>query len=271
MKFANALVSRFLEMLGVGLSTQKSKGRSLRLAGIGFHKILGLLRASPHAGAFNPNHKELILSNFRSQLGQDVFALSLLGPNKQGFFVEFGATNGIDLSNSYLLETCFGWNGILCEPAVGWKNDLIKNRTAVIDARCVFSESNLVLSFSETTVPELSALRGFGESDEHSGVRQPMRTYEVKTVSLLDLLKEHDAPPHIDLLSIDTEGSEFEILKAFDFSQYTFGAICVEHNYTISRDKVRELLVSNGYRQVFSELSDFDDWFVPSTSRILSA
>jgi len=80
---------------------------------------------------------------------------------------------------------------------------------------------------------------------------------------LLDLLIRHNAPKHVDFLSVDTEGSEFEILNAFDFSKYSFGAICVEHNYLENRPKVQQILVANGYRQVYPELSDFDDWFIP--------
>jgi hypothetical protein len=84
----------------------------------------------------------------------------------------------------------------------------------------------------------------------------------VETVSLEDLLLDYKAPKHIDFLSIDTEGSEFEILNAFDFRKYSFGVICVEHNFTINRDKIRALLEGNGYKQVHVELSEFDDWFV---------
>ena len=49
----------------------------------------------------------------KSQLKQDIFVLLETGFKRNGFFVEFGATNGIDLSNTYLLEKRFGWNGIL--------------------------------------------------------------------------------------------------------------------------------------------------------------
>jgi len=45
-----------------------------------------------------------LLANSKSQLRQDLFVLSQLGFKRGGFFVEFGATNGIDLSNSYLLD-----------------------------------------------------------------------------------------------------------------------------------------------------------------------
>jgi hypothetical protein len=68
-------------------------------------------------------------------------------------------------------------------------------------------------------------------------------------------------------MSVDTEGSEFEILEAFDFSQYTFGSIVVEHNFTSTRQKVCDLLASKGYRQVYRDLSDFDDWFVLATNQ----
>ena len=58
-----------------------------------------------------------MLPRSRSQLRQDIFVLCTLDFKRNGFFVEFGATNGVDLSNSYLLETEFNWTGILAEPA----------------------------------------------------------------------------------------------------------------------------------------------------------
>jgi hypothetical protein len=54
----------------------------------------------------------------QSQYKQDIFVLTQLGFKRNGYFAEFGATNGLELSNSYLLERQFGWSGILAEPAV---------------------------------------------------------------------------------------------------------------------------------------------------------
>ena len=271
MNWVKGFVHRFFASLGIGALSLQGLRRMQRLAGLGLRRFEWLLMGSPFASSFTDTHKEIILSNFHSQLGQDVFALSLVGPNSPGFFVEFGATNGIDSSNTYLLESKFGWRGILCEPATQWHERLRKNRTAFIDSRCVFSESGLSISFLETSNPELSTVNGFGESDEHAQTRLVNRSYEVETVSLLDLLKKHNAPTHIDFLSIDTEGSELEILTTFDFSQYTFGGISVEHNFTSNRQAIKRLLEANGYRQVYPELSDFDDWFVLATNQNIPA
>ena len=90
-----------------------------------------------------------VLPKSKSQLRQDLFVLNQLNYKKGGYFVEFGATNGIDLSNTYLLEKNFGWQGILAEPSIGWHNDLIKNRKCNIDKNCVWIKSNELLNFNE--------------------------------------------------------------------------------------------------------------------------
>ena len=58
--------------------------------------------------------KQNILEDSRSQLGADFVALNLFG--SKGFFVEFGAADGLENSNTYLLEQS-GWTGILAEPS----------------------------------------------------------------------------------------------------------------------------------------------------------
>jgi FkbM family methyltransferase len=211
-------------------------------------------------------HTELLkyLPKSQSQLRQDLLVLYLENFKRKGFFVEFGATNGIDLSNTYLLETEFGWDGILAEPAVCWQPDLKLNRMAAIENRCVWSSSGAHIEFNETAIPELSTVDSFSYSDLHSTGRKTGKRYIVETISINDLLKEYKAPRHIDYLSIDTEGSEFEILSSLDFEQYSFGVITCEHNFTIGREKIHALLNSHGYTRIFTEISGFDDWYVRS-------
>jgi FkbM family methyltransferase len=116
--------------------------------------------------------------------------------------------------------------------------------------------------FNEVSVGELSTIASYSDTDSHANVRKTGKTYEVKTVSLTDLLHRYQAPREIDYLSIDTEGSEFEILNNFDFVEHQFRVITCEHNYTPMREKIFDLLCRNGFTRVFEDVSMFDDWYV---------
>jgi len=210
----------------------------------------------------NQEELDALTAKSKSQLGQDMFVLSELGFKKDGYFVEFGATNGVDLSNTYLLEKDLGWTGILAEPAKVWAEALTKNRKCHIDYDCVWSTSGEVLEFNEVNAAELSTISTFSGVDEHATTRTSGTKYLVTTISLLDLLKKYNAPKEIDYLSIDTEGSEFDILNAFDFDAYKFKVITCEHNFTPMRVKIYELLTSKGYTRKHTEYSRFDDWYV---------
>ena len=198
----------------------------------------------------------------KSQIRQDLFVLSELRFKQNGYFVDFGATNGLDISNSYLLETQFNWKGILAEPAKKWHKDLKKNRKANIDTSCVWSETGKELMFNEVEDAKLSTINEFSSNDQHEDLRKTGKQYKVKTISLNDLLAKYKAPKLIDYLSIDTEGSELEILKNFDFNNYKFKVITCEHNLNKNREEIYKLLTKNGYTRKFIEISQFEDWYI---------
>ena len=203
------------------------------------------------------------LPKSKSQLRQDLFVLSRNDFKKNGFFIEFGATDGIALSNTYLLEHEFQWKGILAEPATIWLAALTQNRpNSAIENRCVWKESDLTLEFSEARRPELSSIASFASGDSHAIKRRNSRKYEVSTISINHLLRKHYAPKTIDYLSIDTEGSEFEILDSLDFDEYRIQTITVEHNFTGQRSRIFDLLIKKGYRRIYENISLWDDWYV---------
>ena len=202
------------------------------------------------------------LKGSHSQLLQDLFVLHRTGEKRNGYFVEFGATDGVSLSNTYMLERDYGWSGIVAEPARGWHERLRANRRCRISTLCVWDVSGASLPFNEAPVGELSTIASYSGGDAHAGAREGGRHYAVSTVSLNDLLDMHDAPGEIDYLSIDTEGSELRILAAFDFSRRRIGCISVEHNFTPARRQLHELLTDRGYRRVFESISFWDDWYV---------
>ena len=223
---------------------------------------------------FNAKDKEILSNEFInysfSQLGQDFIAIVLARGKQNGFFVEFGACDGIRHSNTFSLEKIFNWNGILAEPSKIWHDSLIKYRSCVIDKRCVYSESNVLMSFLEVQkkknishgAPSLSKFANNG--DWASKLRLGNhKKYKVKTISLNDLLEENNAPEKIDFMSIDTEGSELEIIKNFNFDKYKIKFLCIEHNFVNkTRKKINQILKFNGYKQIYKRLSDFDDWYI---------
>lgn len=224
-----------------------------------------------------PQGKRELIAPFlpysKAQLAQDLFALAFAEGTGPGFFVEFGATDGLSLSNTWLLEKKLGWTGILAEPAKTWHGALERNRSCIIDRRCVARASGQQYQFLEVAncvegTPELSSIEGYANNgDWASSIRLKNSTrYDVETVSLDDLLDQHNAPSQIQFLSLDTEGSELEILQAYDFNRRKIHAICVEHNYvTKTRSEIRLLLLEMGYRQVLQRVSRWDDWYVLSS------
>lgn len=202
------------------------------------------------------------------EMGQDLLALVLANYKTNGFFVEFGAFNGKSYSNTYILEKDYNWNGIVAEPGKVFHKELFENRGVKIDTRAVTDVSGRYLTFKETN--DHLGLSGivehvYNNGDMHVNTRKNSsgNTYLVETVSLNDLLREHQAPNFIDYLSLDTEGSEPLILEAFDFSKYKIGYISVEHNYVDSaRNKIYDILTINGYQRILTDMSKYDDWYV---------
>lgn len=231
--------------------------------------LLGV-RGRQQRNVLDHKHSEFLtycLANYpesRAQLFQDFYVLCRLSLKTAGYFVEFGATDGLTISNTHVLEKLMGWTGILAEPFPVWHDALAANRGCIIDTRCVWEKSGEQLRFLGTrNEPELATLESFRDCDNHKGTRaKDPSIFTVETVSLNDLLDRNSAPKVIDYLSVDTEGSEYTILKAFDFEAHRPRIITVEHNYMEGpREQIRMLLHAQGYVREFEDLSRWDDWY----------
>ena len=159
-----------------------------------------------------------------SQLFQDLFAYFFCGQTNNGTFLEFGATDGASLSNTLFLEKYCNWQGLLIEPSPQWHAQLKKNRVnAKISTDCVFSSTGEKVSFFVSDAGVLSTIDAFRKSDLKSMPGNAEKRNEngynvdVRTISLNDVHKTLLDEKSVDYVSIDTEGSEFEILRNFDF------------------------------------------------------
>lgn len=203
-----------------------------------------------------------LLPSSKGEIFQDIFVALCLDSLESGFFVEFGATDGVHGSNSWLLEKVLGWNGILAEPGRAWQHSLARNRNCTIETDCVWSSTGRQLEFKQADDAGFSTLSRYVDKDRHSVRRASGKTYFVKTVSLHDMLMRANAPKNIDYLSIDTEGSEYDILSSFPFGCWDISILTVEHNFRNDRAAMQELIQGHGFARVLPHLSRFDDWYV---------
>ena len=202
-----------------------------------------------------------LVQKSKAQLNQDIWVVGETNRKRGGFFVEIGAFDGIQHSNTYLLEKEFGWSGILVEPNPDCLASLKQHRSAAISTKAVSSEEGTVDFVRVREEPALSAVAVHADGDRHATQRRDSDVIAVDTITLDDLLREHGAPGHIDFLSVDTEGNEYDILSSFDFSKYQIDLISVEHNHTPRELEIERLLHKFGFRRVHRRITRFDAWY----------
>tara|TARA_B100000700_G_scaffold72511_1_gene80947 strand:- start:1026 stop:2309 length:1284 start_codon:yes stop_codon:yes gene_type:complete len=195
-----------------------------------------------------------------SQLGQDLWVLEWFSYKRSGFFVEFGATDGVLLSNTFLLEKEFEWAGLLAEPNPKFFEKLRANRSQICSDECISSKTGDTVDF--VLADEFGGIHDFAAKGMH---KEKVKDYEnqgkiikKETISLHDFLLKHNAPKNIDYLSIDTEGSEYSILANFPFDKWNIALITVEHNFEAQRGRIFELLSEIGYKRIEKQ---WDDWY----------
>ncbi len=193
-----------------------------------------------------------------SQFNQDINVLAFYRYKKHGFFLDVGAYDGVYLSNTYLLEKEYNWKGICFEPLRKEFEKLRETRSAVCINKAVFHETGLKKQFSVC-----NALSGITDCiDKYLWVKDG-DSYKVETIRLDDAIYEHDAivPYFIDYMSLDTAGSEFDILQSFDFKNYRIGFMTIEHNFIEpKRTNIRNFLLSKGY--VYVGQNHVDDVYI---------
>ena len=211
----------------------------------------------------NFNHFCQRTTNYqKSQLRQDLFILFITNFKQNGYFIEAGASDGVTFSNTFTLEKNFNWQGILIEPCLYWKELLSKNRTCHIGYKALWKENNSVLFNEIQNNPILSHISFVDSSSWMFDINQEKKSqYVIPSITLIDILKYYDAPNVIDYLSLDIEGSEYDVLNSFDFETYDIKIITVEHNYSPNREKIFNLL-QNKYNRVLTEISGKEDWYI---------
>ena len=190
----------------------------------------------------------------------DLKLIDALDPETTGIFIEIGGSDGLQQSNSVLLEK-LGWSGILIEPNPASYARCVKTRPniKVAHAACVsadFEKSHVTLT--DVGLMSLTSQSAFDEDQREEWLSRGERTggrsrqlIEVPAVPISVLLDRYGIKD-VDLLLLDVEGAEIDVLQGLDFSKHAPRYILAEDDFS---EDIAEFLKDKGYVKV-ATLSD---------------
>jgi FkbM family methyltransferase len=228
-------------------------------------RLITILENNSYQTVYELIKNELNL-DFKGFSGQDLIAYIHFNGKTRGFFVDIGAFDGIEISNTYALEQ-LGWHGICVEPIPEIYSLLKMNRKCHKYNVAISSATSSHAKF--TKVPQMLGLSGLeqemperitrGLEKQDLEVEQIM----VNTMTFNDIMQNHPDVTHIDFLSIDIEGGELDVLSTIDFGRYHFGLITIENN--AGNVVLQNFMSQHGY-VIFLDLG-IDLMFVPMIKR----
>ena len=163
---------------------------------------------------------------------------------KDGFYIECGANDGVNQSNTWYFEKSLNWRGILIEPNKQIFEELKKNRSS----KNIFENVALV---SESFNKKVYLTNDNLESKIAGNLNNS--NIEVFTSTLNNILKKNEIYK-INLFSLDVEGYEENVLNGIDLKIFDIDYILIETN---NFEKINSVLKYNNYN--FLEKLSFHD------------
>lgn len=249
------LIARFHEELKEQQSFLLSKVEELALCLVGPLKDL-----EPGRNALSSH----------SQYGQDKFiydSFKNILPEK-GYFVEFGARDGLEDSNSFFFDRLLHYDGILVEAVPRDFSRLVTNR----GRKGIFTYHGLVCAKNdpqkEKTFIFDENLEGLGmlagqNAEENKLKLKTMAAERTQTSNIIEIklpcldiqdIILRNGIKSVTLMSVDCEGCELAVLETFDFHKTSVSIILVEKNNDLAR--IMELLFTQGFIPIDSRSSD---------------
>ena len=183
--------------------------------------------------------------------GRLLLALLYASNNTTGSFVELGALNGVNLSNTIMLERCWGWRGLLVEANPLSYEELERSgRTAHKEhaAVCEAGSGNMTIALSR----KHHEISGFLSSYVNGSMKRFSRyvnlsdTAQVPCARLDVLMKRADMPARVNFLSLDVEGAEFDVISTVDPARFDVVLVELDRRDNDKDQKVRARLTRAG-------------------------
>lgn len=163
-----------------------------------------------------------------SQHGEDLFIDKLLGGQRDGFYVDIGASHPFRISNTYKLYRR-GWSGVTVEPipTLGSLHRRWRARDTLLPI--AIGPEAATLTFFEMLPSVLSTLDPeTAKRYTAEGKAEILKTYNIEVLTPMQLFRDHVGARTIDFLSMDIEGLDTRTLHSIDFSRVRPRLLCIE-------------------------------------------
>ena len=192
-----------------------------------------------------------------ANLEEGRLVLEAFGFAREGFFIEVGANDPRLNSLSYLLER-LGWSGILVDPLSACYEKLLQTRPRSRSFHCACVSPDKVGTITLHAPDPVSVVATVEKNVDDFDIEYAFT--ETCDAVTLDSLVAQVKPARIDLLSIDTEGTELDVLLGFDLARYRPRLILIEDKlYHLSKHRY---LTRQGYKLV--KRTVLNNWYVPA-------
>ena len=201
-----------------------------------------------------------------AQNGEDILLYRALKDVKEGFYVDIGAWEP-ELDSVTKLFYDLGWSGINIEPNSESYERLCSGRERDINLKIAVGDEEKFIDFFMFRDTGLST--SLNESAELVAADRNLEITKViiEQKTLNSVLEAHCTGKEIHFLKLDVEGSEFSILKDFNFSKFKPWIIVVETIYPVSLKKVNfnwdDFFKKNNYE--FAQFDGINSYYVEST------
>jgi FkbM family methyltransferase len=170
---------------------------------------------------------------FFSESGQDkIIKDSFFKDQKDGFFVEIGAFDGLEGSNCYHFEKFMNWKGIAIEASPTQFKKLQQNRNCHLH-NVALSSIKKGVEFYEVIecFTQMSGINNVNYQNSYDRIinksNSKINKININATTFEDLIPNSQV---IDYISIDIEGNELDVLSSIDFSKYKIKVILLENN-----------------------------------------
>ena len=203
---------------------------------------------------------------FNSQYNQDKYLETYIFKGyKNGFYVDVGAHDGVSINNTLYFEKHNNWSGINIEPIKEVFDKLVSNRPNNININCAVcnndGETEFLCNVGYTEM--ISGIKANFDNRhlerlerENAHYGSTTEVIKVNTKKLETILDENNIS-HINYLSIDVEGAEFEVIKSINFDKIFIDVIGFENNYNDTSVPIVKYLENKGFIFIHNSLDIF--------------